>query len=60
MSWPEQYRISFVPDYEKYIITASSDMQDYYHGILGDIALSVSGDTIEDMRSVIIGHWNEF
>ena len=59
ISWPEQYRITYVPDYEKYIITASSDTQDYYHGISGDIALGVSGDTIKDMKSVIIGHWNE-
>lgn len=59
LSWPEQYRITFVPDYQEYIITASSDTQDYYHGISGDIALGVSGDTIKDMKSVIIGHWNE-
>ena len=59
ISWPEQYRITYVPDYEEYIITASSDIQDYYYGISGDIALGVSGDTIEDMKSVIIGHWNE-
>ena len=58
-SWPEQYRITYVPDYEEYIVTASSDSQDYYHGVSGDIALGISGDTIEDMRSVIIGHWNE-
>lgn len=59
VSWPEQYRITYVPDYNKYIITASSDSQDFYHGISGDIALGTSSDKIESIKSVITGHWNE-
>ena len=59
MSWPEEYRITYVPDYDEYFITASSDSEDYYHGISGDIVLGVSRDDVEDIKSIITGHWNE-
>ena len=62
-SWPEDYYVTWIPYYDRYIVTASSDSKDV-HGY-EDIALgffkgsSEKQEDSETIKSIIIGYWSE-
>lgn len=57
-SWPVRYYISWVPYYDRYVVTASYDSNDvegYLDITIGDLP---EGAEIEcDLKSLIINHW---
>lgn len=57
-SWPVYYYISWIPYYERYVVTASYDSDDvegYLDVAIGDLP---EGVEIEgDLKEVIINHW---
>jgi hypothetical protein len=62
-SWPEEYHVTWIPHYDRYIVTASSDSKDV-HGF-EDIALGffrgspVKGGDRKTIKSIITGYWTE-
>ena len=62
-SWPQDYYVTWIPHYDRYIVTASSD-SDAVNGF-EDIAIgffegaSGKGDDREAIKSIITGFWSE-
>jgi hypothetical protein len=60
-SWPEDYYVTWIPHYDRYVVTASSDSKDV-HGF-EDIALGFfqggagEGNDRERIESIITGYW---
>jgi len=58
-SWPVKYYISWIPYYERYVVTASYDSNDV-EGYL-DVAIGDLPDGVEiegGLKNVIINHWD--
>ena len=62
-SWPEDYYVTWIPHYDRYIVTGSSDSCDV-HGF-EDIAIDSfkgsqgKGDDSETIKEIITGYWAE-
>ena len=58
-SWPNQYNLTWVPLYERYVVTVSADSPE---GLCGytDLALGSFGkseDVENCVRAIVVGHW---
>jgi hypothetical protein len=58
ISWPEAYHVTYIPDYDRYVVTASQDSKDMWG--FNDLAIgSFNGDIplIEGCRMMLIDWW---
>ena len=58
-SWPLKYYISWIPYYERYVITVSYDspeVEGYLDLAIGDLSEGASVE--KELKSVIVRHWN--
>ena len=62
-SWPESYHVTWIPYYDKFLVTASSDSKDLFG--FEDLSLgsftgsSKRGTDLEKIRARILGFWQE-
>ena len=58
-SWPLKYYISWIPYYERYVVTVSYDspeVEGYLDLAIGDLSEGASVE--KELKSVIVRHWN--
>jgi hypothetical protein len=58
-SWPLKYYISWIPYYERYVVTVSYDspeVEGYLDLAIGDLSEGASVE--KDLKSVIVRHWD--
>jgi hypothetical protein len=59
-SWPEAYHVTYIPGFEKYIVTASRDSTDSWGCTDQAIGFCDAGCALEDAaHDIITGYWRE-
>lgn len=58
ISWPESYHVTFIPDYDRYVVTESQDSKDMWgHNDLAIGSFEADTPLIEGCKQVIMWWW---